>query len=156
MHPSTCKKLWFLQFCDLFIIVILEDWFECVYGKNRVPSNKKENFGEKNLFFVDILKVTEEKSRIGICKPLVRFRIRTQTSWIRNSGNNIFVFSYRKRVKQRLIRIDECVETNNYSDSGIVAEHLSASFLDFRAVDMTKISLENSVVQLFVSTLFCW
>ncbi len=39
----------------------------------------------KNLFFVDILKATKEKSKIRIRKPVARIRIRTKTSRMQNT-----------------------------------------------------------------------
>ncbi len=43
-------------------------------------SNKQYKYGKTNLFFVGILEVTDEKSRIRIRKSSVRIRIRTKMS----------------------------------------------------------------------------
>ncbi len=159
LHGSGCfhreaKKIkvhldfWSFVTCD-FIICYLSRLKLYMYLRWVISKKTSER---KTFFFFDILNVSKESSRIGICKPVVRIRmsgsVPTKASRTWNNGYIIFVFSYRKRVKQRLIRIDECVETNNYSDSGILTKHLSASFLNFRGFDENLVG--NSVVLLFV------
>ncbi len=75
---------------SLFWLFILEKWCKRTFKKSW--ADKIEN---KNKFFVDILKVNDENSRIRIQGPNPdslargldpRIRIQTKMSWIRNIG----------------------------------------------------------------------
>ncbi len=95
-HAKIVRKTLLLLFFDSFWLFIFEKRCKCIFKSNKQKKNKI-----KKLFFVGILKVYDENSRIRIrirdpdpdplvrgMDPRIRIRIRihTKMSWIQNTG----------------------------------------------------------------------
>jgi hypothetical protein len=70
----------FYSFVTSSWIFIFEEWCKCTFKKYPVVSKQIER---NKIYFVDVLKVADEKSRI---RSGIRIRIRTKMSWIRHTG----------------------------------------------------------------------